>query len=479
MAHEALGRASQQQKRQYDIKTRRRQFHAGEKVLVLRPSKNNKLELAWKGPYKVIERKGEADYKIQMEREAKILHANLLKLFIERGEDTVSKMVAVRAVVVEEEKEETTAITSKDIPVMPLEATEGPQDIKIRTEDGEFARMLRELADEFGDILTDVPSCTNLEVCRVQLKDDATVRSRPYTVPFSQRETIDKEIDQMLKMGVIEPSTSSYASPIVLVKKKDGKMRFCIDYRKLNKVVEFDTEPKPEIYYLFSKLGKKEIFSKIDLSKGYWQIPVAVEDKPKTAFITPKGCFQWKVMPFGLCTSGAVFSRMMRKLLLPLDSETTDNFIDDILVATEGKEEHVQELRKLLQRLRECSLTARPSKCEIGCEEIEYLGFKVGHGKISPVEDKMAKIREAKRPMTKKEVRSFLGLVGFYRRFVPHFAEIALPLTNLTKKRGTTSCTLDARVRSSVLYPERHVLQATSMSFTYHREQVRIANRCF
>jgi hypothetical protein len=245
---------------------------------------------------------------------------------------------------------------------------------------------------------------------------------------------VKKEVNDMMKMGVIEPSVSPYNSPVVLVRKKDGSIRFCIDYRKLNKELEFDSEPIPDVAAIFAKLQKARYLSKIDMTKGYWQIKVKESDRPKLAFSTPGGQFQWTSLPFGLKTSGAIFTRMMRKLLEPLERDDVEHFIDDVIIASETWEQHIEAVDAVLGRLEEVGLTAKPSKCYLGYSELDYLGHQVGEGMIMPDEDKIQKIRDANRPVTKKEVRAFLGLVGFYRRFVSNYAEISAPLTDLTKK---------------------------------------------
>ena len=310
---------------------------------------------------------------------------------------------------------------------------EWPKDAVISANDPTFAQELANLADEYPDVLSDVPSVTSIHECEIDLTQDTPVRSKPYLVPLAMRMTISEEIEKMKALGAIEPSTSPYSSPIVMVKKKDGDIRFCVDYRKLNQVTRFNAEPLPDFDELIGGLQDKKVLSKIDLSKGYWQIPVKEGDRHKTAFATHQGQFQFKVMPFGLCTSGAVFTQMMHKLLAPLPSGSVRSFIDDILVATNDHREHLLVMRQLLDRLRECSITAKPSKCELGAAEVVYLGHRVGNGQIRPEEDKMEKIKNAPQPTTTKEVKSFLGLAGYYRRFIPHYAEIALPLTDLTK----------------------------------------------
>ena len=162
-----------------------------------------------------------------------------------------------------------------------------------------------------------------------------------------------------------------------------------------------------------------------------------LEDRPKTAFTTPAGQFQWKVMPFGLQTAVAVFSRMMRRLLEPLKRDDVLNFMDDILVASDSFQHHLEGLEAVFSRLEEANLSARPSKCFLGFEELDYLGHRVGRGCVWPDRAKVEEIMAAERPTSKKQVRSFLGLAGYYRKFVQNFADVARPLTELTK--GTVS----------------------------------------
>ena len=430
IARKSLEKESTRQKRHFDLKTKKREFKPGDRVLLLLPEKNNKLEMEWRGPYLVQTRVGEADYQIMVKGKKKLFHANLLKKYVERIPSACGL-----AVVEDTEDWEEPQITKQGIPVISLEASESVEDVQLDPEAPEMHQEIRELTAQFKEVLTDLPLRTNLATCDIRLEHDKPVSTKQYPLPFNKTEVVVKEVDTMLKMGVIERSKSPYSSPIVLVEKSDGKIRFCIDYRKLNKIVIFDNEPMPCVDYLFAKIGKAKYFSKIDLCKGYWQIPMLEEDKHKTAFVTPQGCFQWTVMPFGLKTAGAVFSRMMRELLSPLGiSDEISNFMDDLLIATETKERHIYCLRVLFQRLREVQLAARPTKCYLGFKKLSYLGHVIEEGKITPEESKVQKIQKAARPVTKKQVRSFLGLVGFYRSFIENFSTVALPLTEATKK---------------------------------------------
>ncbi|KAJ8019153.1 hypothetical protein HOLleu_42443 [Holothuria leucospilota] len=318
--------------------------------------------------------------------------------------------------------------------LVPIEQKETYKEVNVSEElDEKQTEHIMTTLKQFCDVLTDLPGLTDLVEHTVHLTTAEPVRSKAYPEPYAMRETIKSEIDTMLQMGIIEPSESPYASPIVIVKKQDGSIRFCIDFRKLNRVTVIDPEPIPNVDELLIRISNAKWFTKLDLTKGYWQIVVASNDKCKTAFISNEGLYQFKVLPFGMVNSSATFTRMMRKLLKGLKSVV--NYIDDVLIFTTTYDEHVFMLNEVFRRLRDAGLTARPTKCFVGYHSLDFLGHMVGEGLLKPQSDKVNEILEASIPKTKKEVRSFLGLVGYYRKFIPHFAAIAVPLTDLTKSK--------------------------------------------
>ena len=187
-----------------------------------------------------------------------------------------------------------------------------------------------------------------------------------------------------------------------------------------------------QIPEIFSRLAGDKFLSKFDLSKGYWQVEVEPEDREKTAFISHRGLFQFRVMPFGCVNAPATFNRIMRRLLE--GSQHLDNFLDDALAHTKDWDQHLFALRDFLTRVKKANLTLKPSKCSVGYTCIDFLGHQIGASSMQPKQDTVQKILEAPRPKTKKQLRSFLGLVGFYRQFIPNFAALAVPLTDLTRK---------------------------------------------
>ena len=298
---------------------------------------------------------------------------------------------------------------------------------------------------QYPDVLSSLPGRTDRIQHDIKLLTSEPKRTEGYSIPYKTRSVMKTEIQDMLDLGVIEPSVSPYSSPIVLVPKKNGSVRFCIDFRKLNKVTEFDAEPVPNKEQIINGMSGHKYFTKMDLSKGYWQVGLTERSKPLTAFETPRGLFQFRTMPFGPVNSGATFCRLMRIILSNLPN--VDSFVDNMWIFTETWKDHMTSLRQVLDRPRSAKLTAKPSKCMIGYDSIECLGHNIVGQTVQ--EDTMQAIR----PSTKRQIKSFLGLASFYRRLIPNFSSIASPLTYLTNKNKPNSIkdwqTLKNRLTSS------------------------------
>ena len=270
------------------------------------------------------------------------------------------------------------------------------------------------------------------ESIRFSYLADEPVRAKPYPLPYNMRAVVEKEVKDMIKLGVIEPTNSPYSSLLHLVKKKDGTYRPVVDFRNLNRQTVFDTEPMPNVNEIYTKLAHAKVMSKLDFTKGYWQVPMAVGDKQKTAFTCSTGTFQFTKMPFGLVNSGATFNRIMRKLLA--GQEHVDSFMDGMLAYTKDWGEHMAVLEQVFQRIRGARLTVKPSKCLFGYEKTDFVGHEVGQAKIRALPDKVEQTLKVVAPKTKKQVRAFLGLSGYYWKYVKNYAAVAAPLTDLTKK---------------------------------------------
>ena len=222
------------------------------------------------------------------------------------------------------------------------------------------------------------------------------------------------------------------------MRKKDGTLRFCIDYHKLNKVTKANTFPLPKIDDLLDQLGKSKYFSTLDLKSGYWQIKVHPSSQEKTAFTTHQGLFEFRVMPFGLMNASAAFQRLMQQVLMGLNTESAADFVavylDDILIFSETFQDHMKHLKTVLQRLNQVTLKLNLKKCYFGCQVVEYLEHILTPDGLKPNPERIAAVRQFTTPDNVKRVKQFLGLASFYRKFVLNFAKIAEPLHNLTRK---------------------------------------------
>lgn len=263
--------------------------------------------------------------------------------------------------------------------------------------------------------------------------DEEPVHCHPYRVSSVQREIIDKQVEEMLKLGVIRESTSPYAAPVVLVKKPDDSWRFCIDYRKLNKKICRDSYPIPRIDDIVNNLSGARYFAELDLNSGYWQTEIT-EGGHKTAFVTSTGLYEFNVVPFGLATSQAVFQRMMDKVLGSLKFKGVMVYVDNIVCYSKTFTGFMEVLQEVFRRFREANLTFKPSKCKFGFQEIEVLGYRISSLGIKPSENKLRAMQDVSAPTSAKDVKRLLGLFSYYRKFVPDFARITLPFTKLLKK---------------------------------------------
>ena len=294
--------------------------------------------------------------------------------------------------------------------------------------------QLTDLLFEYRDIFSidsfDIGQANNC-FHNIDVGDNKPIYCKPYRLPHSQMKVSETYIKEMLQAGVIEPSQSSWSSPHFLVDKADGSSRFVIDFRKLNSITVKDRMPLPNTEELLDKLSGSKVFSCLDLTSGFWQIPLSEASKEKTAFSINNCQYQFRVMPFGLCNAPATFQRLMINLTNGLP---TTPYIDDIILPSLTVSDNINLLRTIFNRLRTTNFKLKPKKCKFFQNEIKYLGFVVKNNTVKPDPEKIKAIEQTKLPQNLKELQSFLGMCNFFGKFVPHYAEKSKSLSSLQNK---------------------------------------------
>jgi RNase H-like domain found in reverse transcriptase/Reverse transcriptase (RNA-dependent DNA polymerase)/Integrase zinc binding domain/Chromo (CHRromatin Organisation MOdifier) domain/gag-polyprotein putative aspartyl protease len=300
----------------------------------------------------------------------------------------------------------------------------------------------KEILTEFADVFPEklphgVPPEREVDH-RIELESGATPTAKPmYRMSQNELEELRKQLDELIENGFIRLSRSPYAAPVIFVRKKDGSMRLCVDYRALNKITIKNKYPMPRIDDILDQLKDAKVFSKIDLRSGYYQVRIKPEDVEKTAFRTRYGHYEFLIMPFGLTNAPATFMTIMNNILHPLLDKCVIVYIDDILIYSKNEEEHEKHLRQVLTLLRENKLYGKLSKCEFFKESVEFLGHVVSSKGVETEAKKVQTIKDWPKPENVKELMSFLGLCNYYRRFVKGYSAIATPMTNLMRADKT------------------------------------------
>lgn len=423
-------------KEYYDKLAKRRTFEVGSQVMLLRPSKKNKLEVHWEGPAKVISKLSDTNYEVKLGRRSnKIYHSNLMKPYVQR-------QAIVNLLLNASEEEGADTLTSRDLTERGSEVMLEQLNLEPRLSEAQ-KEDLRRIVSEFKQVFSDRPGNTTVIKHDIELTSEEPISSKPYRCSPVQKQIMKCEIDRMLELGVIVPGESDYTSPLILVQVPGKDPRPCIDYRRLNAITRDQTYPIPNLEERVETVSKSNYISTLDLVRGYWQVPLTERASRYAAFVSPFGTYRPLMLSFGLKNAPYCFSSLMDRVLNGL-SEFALPYLDDVAIFSNSWEEHIEHLRVVLNRLKEAGLTAKPAKCHLGCSEVSYLGHVVGRGRRRPSEIKVAAVMNYPRPTSKSEIRAFLGLAGYYQHYVPNYSSIASPLTDALRKSEPVKVTWDS-----------------------------------
>ena len=435
----------------YDRKAKSRCFEPGDRVLVLFPVVGNPLQAKYTGPYKVVKKISDTNYLVKTpdrRKETQVCHINMLKAYHEKPkpelvtlnnrlglESPTHSKDCVGQVAEKEEDTESEVRLGNDQQPIKLQNSQILNDLGTKLSHLPLVQRkeLAEVITQYREVFPDVPSKTNLIEHDVDVGDSAPIKQHPYRVSPMKKELLDKEVQYMLKNDIIEESQSNWSSPCILVPKHDGGFRFCTDFRKVNDKTKSDSFPIPRIADCIDQIGNAKFVSTFDMLKGYWQVPLTQRAREISAFVTPSGLYQYKVMPFGMKNAPATFQRMVNKLVRDIDG--CEGYIDDVVIFSDNWSDHIRQIERFFQIMLEAKLTINLMKSEFGKATVKYLGHIVGQGQVRPLDAKIQTIVKYPIPTSRKELARFLGMAGYYRNFCLNFSDIAAPLTNLLSKK--------------------------------------------
>lgn len=295
-------------------------------------------------------------------------------------------------------------------------------------------QTLNNLINDFPDVLTKQLGSTDRGVCHLELTDKTPCRAHPYPLPPPKLQKLRQHIEHLLETGVITQTISDYSSPCFLVPKKDGSQRLVVDYRKLNAKIKFDTFPLPTIESALMQFGGAKYFTILDLNSAYHQIPLTLESQRYSAFITPFGSYTYTRLPFGLTVGSQILSRILANVFSDVSWQFLFLYLDDLLIFSNSFQEHMQHIKFVLNRLREAKFTVNPEKASFCASEISYLGYLISQSGIRVNPARIQPILDYPIPKNIRQVRRFVGMCGFYAKFIPHMSDIIDPLNSLKRK---------------------------------------------
>ena len=451
MAKRNLQESQSKMKVWYDRKAKSRCFEPGDRVLVLFPVVGNPLQAKYSGPYKVVKKISDTNYLVKTpdrRKETQVCHINMLKAYHEKPkpelvtlnnrlglESPTHSKDCVGQVAEKEEDTESEVRLGNDQQPIKLQNSQILNDLGTKLSHLPLVQRkeLAEVITQYREVFPDVPSKTTLIEHDVDVGDSAPIKQHPYRVSPMKKELLDKEVQYMLKNDIIEESQSNWSSPCILVPKRDGGFRFCTDFSKVNDKTKSDSFPIPRIADCIDQIGNAKFVSTFDMLKGYWQVPLTQRAREISAFATPSGLYQYKVMPFGMKTAPATFQRMVNKSVRDIDG--CEGYIDDVVIFSDNWSDHICQIERFFQIMREAKLTINLMKSEFGKATVKYLGHIVGQGQVRPLDAKIQTIVKYPIPTSRKELARFLGMARYYRNFCLNFSEIAAPLTNLLSKK--------------------------------------------